>query len=394
MDLTVIGLMCGTSYDAIDAAAGRFSLAGDVIRLRPLGLRSTPLEASFRSRIAALLPPHPTTIEEVCRLDTEFGQRFGTAAADANASLAQGSADLCVSHGQTVFHWVEDGRARGGLQLGGAAWIAEASGLPVISDLRTRDVARGGQGAPLASTLDALLVLAPGGPRRGALNLGGIANITVRHREGGVVAYDLGPAGALLDQAVAAATGGRERLDRDGRLAARGRVVPELLERLLAEPYYALVPPKSTGKERFHSRYVESVVGSAPVALEDLLATLTELTAWLVARACEDWDLEELVCAGGGVRNPVLMGRIKALAPKVRIRSSEEFGLPSQAKEGYLMALLGYLAWHGLEGTIPSATGALRGSILGSVTPGARPLVLPEPVTVAPARLVVKTVGA
>ena len=390
MDLTVAGLISGTSYDAIDVAVGRFSLSGDVISLRPLGLRSTPLDGEFRARIAALLPPNATTIGEVCRLETELGQRFGAAAAEANRCLAGGTADLVVSHGQTVFHWVEDGQAFGGLQLGAAAWIAEATGLPVISDVRTRDIARGGQGAPLASTLDALLVLPPEGPRRGSLNLGGIANITVRDREGGVTAYDLGPAGALLDQAVADATGGAERVDRDGRLAGRGRVSGPLLERFLADPYYALPPPKSTGKERFHSGYTRSVVGSTPIGLEDLLATLTELTARLVAGACDEWELDELVCAGGGVRNPVLMERIASLAPGVRVRAIEEFGLPAQAKEGYLMALLGFLAWHGLEGTIPSATGAVKGSIVGSVTPGSRPLVLPSPVEVAPVRMVVE----
>lgn len=394
MDLTVIGLLSGTSYDAIDAAVGRFSLCGDTLRLRPLGLRSIPFDAAFRARIAALLPPHTTTVEEVCRLETELGQRFGAAAAEANRALAAGAADLVVSHGQTVFHWVEHGRALGGLQLGAPAWIAEATGLPVISDVRTRDIARGGQGAPLASILDALLVLPADGPRRGSLNLGGIANITVRDRAGQVIAYDLGPAGALLDQAVTEATGGAERMDRDGRRAGRGRVLESLLERLLADPYYALAPPKSTGKERFHSGYVRSVVGPTAVGLEDLLATLTELTARLVAQACAEWELEELVCAGGGVRNPVLMSRVRSLAPGVRVRAIEEFGLPAQAKEGYLMALLGYLAWHGLEGTIPSATGAAKGSIVGSLTPGTGPLLLPPPARVAPTRLLVEGTGA
>lgn len=393
MDLTVIGLMSGTSYDAIDAAVGRFSLSGETIHLRPLGLHTTVLEDALRARIAALLPPNAITIEDVCRLDTELGQRFGAVAAEADRRLARGAADLVVSHGQTVFHWVQEGRARGGLQLGAPAWIAEATGIPVISDVRTRDIARGGQGAPLASTLDALLVVGEHEHRRGALNLGGIANITVRDRDGRVVAYDLGPAGALLDQAVAEATGGAERMDRDGRLAARGRVSESLLEQLLADPYYALAPPKSTGKERFHAGYVRSVAGPAPIGPADLLATLTELTARLVARACAEWRLDELVCSGGGVRNPLLMARIRALTGPVRVRSIDEFGIPAQTKEGYLLALLGYLAWHGLDGTVPSATGASRGSIVGSLTPGSRPLVLPPPVSHAPRRLVVEGAG-
>lgn len=393
MDLTVIGMISGTSYDAIDAAAARFSLDGDVVTLRPLGLYSEDIPAALRARIAAVLPPHPTGMEEVCRLDTELGQLFGRVAAAANDAVAGGAADVVVSHGQTVFHWVEGGHALGTLQLGSAAWIAAATGLPVVSDLRTRDLTRGGHGAPLASTLDALLLLhagLPDGVVRGALNLGGIANLTVRSAEGRIVAYDIGPASALMDSAVVDATGGAERMDRDGERAARGTVDEPLLARLLAEPYYRLPPPKSTGKELFHADYVKDAVGDRPIPTDDLLATLTELTARLVADACTGHALTELVAAGGGVRNPVLMRRIAELAPATRVCTIEEFGLPAQAKEAYLFALLGYLSAHGLPGTIPSATGAAEGSILGSLTPGRAPLRLPEPAAVTPRRLEVR----
>ncbi|MFZ0214679.1 MAG: anhydro-N-acetylmuramic acid kinase [Candidatus Dormiibacterota bacterium] len=384
--MTIVGMISGTSYDAIDAAVARFALEDDTILLQPLGLRSTPLDETVRARIASCLPPHQTTLDAVCRLDTELGQRFGAAAAAANRELADGGADLIVSHGQTVYHWVEEGRALGTLQLGAAAWIAEAAGTPVLSDLRTRDIARGGQGAPLASTLDALLLL-PDRARRGALNLGGIANITVRDAAHGVVAYDLGPASALLDSAVVEATGGAQRMDTDGALARRGVVDRALLDRFLAEPYYRLPPPKSTGKELFHAGYLRQVLERAQPRTEDLLATLTELSARLVADACATHHLQELVVAGGGVRNPVLMERIRELAAGTRVRPIDDYGLPAQAKEAYLVALLGYLAVHGLDGTIPSATGARRGSILGSLIPGAVPLSLPAAVTVPPRRL-------
>jgi anhydro-N-acetylmuramic acid kinase len=388
VELTVVGLISGTSYDAVDAAVADLSIEGGTIRLRPRGLLSTEIPESVRARIAAALPPHPTTLEEVCKLDTELGQLFGRAAGAAADAYAGGHADLIVSHGQTVYHWVEGAHARGTLQLGAAAWIAEATGAAVVSDLRTRDLTRGGHGAPLASTLDALLVLHDG-VRRGSLNLGGISNITVRDEAGAVIAYDIGPASALMDSAVADATGGIERMDTDGARAARGRVVPALLDRLRAEPYYRLNPPKSTGKELFHASYVRDAVGQETIGIDDLLATLTELTARLVADACAAHNLDELVAAGGGVRNPTLMGRIAALAAPTHVVTIDEFGLPAQAKEAYLFALLGYLTVHGLDGTIPSATGATTGSILGSVTPGAGPLRLPEPVTAAPRRLVV-----
>ena len=389
MDLTVIGMMCGTSYDAIDAAAADFSLAGEEIVCRPRGLHSEPVPDELRARIAAALPPHSTTMEEICRLDTELGRLFGSVAATANERLAGGGADLIVSHGQTVFHWVEGTHALGTLQLGAAAWIAEATGVTTVSDLRTRDLTRGGHGAPLASTLDALLVLSDE-VRRGSLNLGGIANITVRDTDGEVIAYDLGPANALMDSAVTDATAGAERMDAGGARAARGTVHAALLERLLAEPYYRAAPPKSTGKELFHADYVRDAVGGCDIGTDDLLATLTELTARLVAGACRTHALAELVVAGGGVRNPTLMRRITELSAPVRVRPIEDFGLPAQAKEAYLFGLLGYLSVHGLEGTIASATGATTGSILGSLTPGAAPLRLPEPATTRPHRMAVK----
>jgi anhydro-N-acetylmuramic acid kinase len=384
--LTVIGMISGTSYDAIDAAAAEFELVGDELQCHPLGVHSADLPDALRGRIAAVLPPRSTTLEEVCRLDTELGQLFGEVAATANDRVAGGAADLVVSHGQTVYHWVEGGHALGTLQLGAAAWIAEATGVPTVTDLRSRDITRGGHAAPLASTLDALLVLSDS-TRRGSLNLGGIANITVLDADGAVIAYDLGPANALLDSAVTDATDGAERMDAGGVRAGRGKVDESLLRRLLAEPYYALPAPKSTGKELFHADYVRDAVGSASVELDDLLATLAELTAQLVADSCRQYRVEELVIAGGGVRNPTLMGRIGELCAPTTLRTIEEFGLPAQGKEAYLFAMLGYLSMHGLPGTIASATGARTSSILGSITPGRRPLQLPDPVAVPPRRM-------
>jgi anhydro-N-acetylmuramic acid kinase len=389
--MTVIGMISGTSYDAIDAAVTDLDLVGDEIVCHPRGLHSADVPDALRARIAAALPPHPTTLEEICRLDTEIGQLFGAVAVQANERYANGAADLVVSHGQTVYHWVDGTQALGTLQLGAAAWVAEATGVTTVSDLRTRDITRGGQAAPLASTLDALLVLGDD-VRRGSLNLGGISNITVR--AGSVVAYDIGPAGALIDSVVTDATDGAERMDTDGIRAARGTVHLGLLEAFLAEPYYALPAPKSTGKELFHADYVRDVIKQSPtdgeLSTDDLVATLTELTARLVADACREHGLTELVVAGGGVRNPTLMRRIAELSAPVTIRLIDEFGLPAQGKEGYLFALLGYLSVHGLPGTIASATGAREASILGSLTPGRSPLRLPEPATVAPRRLVVR----
>jgi anhydro-N-acetylmuramic acid kinase len=386
--MTVIGLISGTSHDAVDAAAARMWLEGDTLFLVPLGVHSVPIPAPLRARLAAALPPHRTTAGEICRLDTTIGQLFGTVAADANTALTGGAADLVSSHGQTVYHWVDGRTALGTLQLGEPAWIAEASGLPVVSGLRSRDITRGGQGAPLAALLDALLVL--GDDRTaGSLNLGGIANITAWSDAGEIVAYDIGPASALMDHAVTEATGGRERMDTDGMRAARGKVDADLLTVLLTEPYYRLVPPKSTGKELFHAGYLRATLGERDMPLDDLLATLTELTATLVARSCREHRLRQLFVAGGGIRNPTLMGRIRALAAPAHVRDFGDLGLPAQGKEAYIMAVIGFLTMHGLPATIPSATGAAGRSILGSVTPGAAPLHLPPPAPSFPARIAI-----
>jgi len=375
--MRVVGLLSGTSIDGIDVAVAELTVSGDEIRLVPLGHSELPYPRDLREELLATLPPAAATVEAVTRLDTRVGQAF----AEAAATMSDG-ADLVASLGQTVFHWVEDGRARGSLQLGQPAWIAERTGLPVVADLRVRDIAAGGHGAPLASTLDALWLrdLAPAV----ALNIGGIANVTVV-RADGVQAYDTGPGNALLDLAAREVTAGAQSSDLDGAIAARGRVHPELLERLLAEPYYAAPPPKSTGKELFHADYLRAATAGLDVGDEDLLATLTELTAVTIARACA--GATTVIASGGGAENPVLMRALATHLPGTRLAVSDDFGLPRAAKEAYLTALLGWLTWHGIPASLPAATGARGARLLGSITPGAGPLTPPAPHPVPVTRL-------
>ncbi|MFG1655882.1 anhydro-N-acetylmuramic acid kinase [Micromonospora chersina] len=377
--MKIVGLMSGTSYDGVDVVAAEFTRDGDTLRLRPLGHRSLDYPDDLRAEIGALLPPEATTIEAVCRLDNRLGEVFAEAAT-VGVELAGGTADAVVSPGQTVFHWVEAGRVRGTLQLGAPARVAARVGVPVLHDLRSADVAAGGQGAPLVPAFDALLLDAAAAPRdartsdgtapRAALNLGGIANLTVVAPGAPVLGYDVGPANALLDAAA------RRFLDRpcdlDGARAAAGRVHEGLLALLLAEPYYAAPPPKSTGKELFHGRYLDDRLAALgePVAADDVLATLTELTARTVADACDRHGVTEVIAAGGGVRNPTLRARLAALGEgRWRLRTTDELGVPAQAKEAYAFALLGWLSWHGLPGAVPSVTGASRAAVLGSWTP-------------------------
>ncbi|TCO38666.1 anhydro-N-acetylmuramic acid kinase [Kribbella antiqua] len=375
--MRVIGLMSGTSYDAIDAAAAELRLDGDRLVLSPLGMLSRPYDDGLRAAIAGSLPPASTSMEDVCRLDTGIGQAFAEVARQAVEQLCGGQADLIVSHGQTLFHWVEGSTVRGTLQLGQPAWIAEATGATVVSDLRARDVAAGGQGAPLVSIIDVLWLRGRSGVPV-ALNLGGIANITVARDE--PVAFDTGPANALIDAVVAELTG--RAFDADGVMAARGQVHAALFERLLAEPYYGRPAPKSTGKELFNLAYLARFMEGLPeIPAEDLVATVTALTARTVADAVRRYGGTEVIAAGGGIRNPVLMRQLAAELGSLPLRSTDELGLPSAAKEALAFAVLGFLTVHGLAGTVPSCTGARHARVLGSITPGVRgPLVLPRDV--------------
>ncbi|MFF4545903.1 anhydro-N-acetylmuramic acid kinase [Streptomyces sp. NPDC001406] len=382
--MLVIGLMSGTSYDAVDAAAAELRLGGDTLVLKPLGMVSEPYDDALRESLAAALPPSAVPLADVCRLDTRIGQAFAATAVRADRELCDGRAELIASHGQTVYHWVDGGRVHGTLQLGQPAWIAEATGVPVVADFRPRDVAAGGQGAPLVSLVDLLWLRGRQGTPV-ALNIGGIANLTAPDG----TAFDTGPGCALTDAAAREFSGGRLAYDADGALAARGRVHGPLLDRLLREPYYTRPAPKTTGKELFHPGYVRAA-GLDGLPADDVLATLTQLTARTVADAVRSVGATEVIASGGGTRNPVLMAMLRDRLPGVAVRTSDELGLPSAAKEAYAFAVLGFLTAHGLSGTEPVSTGARHPSVLGSVTPGRGGLRLPAPARHAPVRLEVE----
>lgn len=389
--MRVLGMISGTSHDAIDVAVVDFTVRDEALHGDVVHVGATPYPDDLRDRLAAALPPAALTFAEACALDTLIGQAFAEAAAAAVA--AAGRVDLVCSHGQTGYHWVEGGRALGTLQVGQPAWIAERTGLAVIADVRARDLAAGGQGAPLVPLLDALLLAElPGRPA--ALNLGGIANITVLRPGGpGPIAYDTGPANALIDAAAARATGGRLRYDADGGLAAGGRIDGGLLRKLLAEPYYRLPPPKSTGKELFNAAYVERAVAGRRTSDVDVVATVTALTAETVAAEVRRYAVDTLVVAGGGCANATLMAMLSERLGNVRLVPSDEFGAPTAAKEAIAFALIGWHTAHGLPGAVPSCTGARGPRVLGAVVPGRGPLRLPDPLHRPPAALRLRVCG-
>ena len=402
--MIVVAVASGTSVDGLDVAVVELEWTGSTsATLRVRGLRSVPWPVDLRARVLALLPPASAPAAEWCRLDNDLGRLVARVAVDAIDDLAGGRADLIVSPGQTVHHDVIGGACHGTLQIGQSAWIVESTGLPVVSDLRSSDVAAGGHGAPLVPLFDAAW-LAPatesGSPARAALNLGGIANVTVVGEPGEpVVGFDTGPANCLLDVAAARVTRGRQVRDEDGRLAAAGRVRPDLLDRLLDHPYFRLEPPKSTGRETFSADLLDAALDGLPaVDGPDLLATLTELTARTVAAAVEPYGITELVVSGGGVHNPTLLAALGSALPTAAIVRSDELGVPVDAKEAVMWAVLGFLTWHGVPGTAPGPKGAATGAAgprpLGRIAlpaDGPRP---PAPRGAALRRLVVDPIGA
>jgi len=382
-----LALSSGTSVDAIDVAAAEFTLADSTVRMTPLEHHETALSDDLRDTVLGALPPASTTLEQVCRIDTLLGQEFAAAACAAGTR-----ADLVVSHGQTLFHWVEGGAVRGTLQLGQPAWIAEATGLPVVSDVRVNDVAAGGQGAPLAAVLDGMLLGTRPEPAA-ALNLGGIANATVVGRGGEKVAFDTGPGNSLLDAAMRRSGAGE--IDDGGALAARGRVRSDLLSVLRSHDYFHRPPPKSTGKELFHLDYLERslrTVDAGNLPLADQLATLVEFTARTVAEALHPYGVGEVFVSGGGSRNATLLRRIGELLDPATVRPSEALGIDPAAKEAYLFALLGFFSWNGIAAPDPRCTGARHATVAGRITPGSGALRLPEPATTRPDQLYITTV--
>jgi anhydro-N-acetylmuramic acid kinase len=385
--MKVIGMISGTSYDGMDIACCEFEQVGDTIEIKQIGFESVEYTSELHDLIADSMPPREITMERVCILDTRIAQEFSQAA-QRTMKRFEFQPDLIVSHGQTLFHWINaEHKAEGTLQLGEPSWIAEETGVPVLSNIRSRDVAAGGHGAPLVSILDHLLFNSSE-QAQGALNLGGISNITVAGSDLKSIAYDIGPANGLMDAAIFAFTKGAKSFDESGAVAAAGVIDQELLKRFLTEPYYGLPAPKSTGKELFHLPYIIDFAGAvATWNLPNLMATLLELTVETVAREVEKFNLVKLYVAGGGSANPVLMARLTQRLPNCEVHSMAALGVDPRAKEGLTFALIGYLSMHGHTGQVPSCTGARGERILGSLTPGVNGFHVPAANPVKPVRV-------
>jgi anhydro-N-acetylmuramic acid kinase len=368
------GLMSGTSLDGISAAVARFTpAAGERYDVELLAFHVHEYAPAQRDRLLAAM--REGSAREYCRLAVDFGGWLADAAVAVLAESGVARADVRAigSHGQTLWH--EPGHST--WQLDAPAVIAERTGISVVSDFRVRDVAAGGQGAPLVPIADALLFA--GNDWRALQNIGGIGNVTVVPPDGtlaSVRAFDTGPGVGVLD-AVVRTVDPALRYDRDGLIAARGRVLQPVVNELLAEPYFRAEPPKSTGRELFDARYVQRLIElcrAQPGEIRDvdLVATATALTAQSIADAYRRFvpePITETLIAGGGAKNPTLRAQLaQALAP-LRVTTFDERYFDGEAKEAVAFALLAHLHLEGIPGNVPTATGARGPRVLGVFTP-------------------------
>ncbi len=374
--MLVIGLMSGTSMDAIDAAIVEIGMEGDTVHLAVRAFVMQSYDDALRERVRALMPPAQGSTVEVCEVNVLLGEAFATAAQNAvqEAGLTLDAIGLIASHGQTIYHQVAPGTVRSTLQLGAPAVIAERTGCTVVADFRPRDIAADGQGAPLVPYLDVLL-LHDERVNRASQNIGGMGNVTYVPATGAPIAFDTGPGNVLIDEAVRLLTGGALLFDRDGAMAARGTVADDLVEQWLQHPFFHQAPPRSTGREQWgvaETRHYVAEASARGLAPDDIVATLTAFTARSIAHAYTTFlgPIDEVLVGGGGARNPTLLRSMQAALPAMAVRPIDDVGLNADAKEAVAFALLGYATLHGWPGNVAAATGATHPVVLGSITPG------------------------
>lgn len=376
----VIGLISGTSKDGIDAALVNLKGSGTDTMLNLLGFTAVPYRAEVRKRLDNL--PAKCSVEEVSELNFILGEAFAEAAltvAD-QSDVAIDQVDLIGSHGQTVFHNPPSYKSgvASTLQLGETSIIAERTGVTTVGDFRTRDMAAGGEAAPLVPYFD-YVFFSDNEKVKIAQNIGGIGNATVvTENIGDVIAFDTGPGNMLMDRVISIATGGQESFDMDGKLASKGALDTDLLNILLLDPYYNITPPKSTGEELFGSDKAEelySMVKEGKVILPDLIKTLLMLTVETIALSYEKfifpkWTVDEIIFGGGGCKNPVLMDGLKERLNGYKCSTTDDYGIPAEAKEAAAFAVLANEIISGNETNIPGATGARRRVPMGKIVPG------------------------
>lgn len=370
--IRVCALQSGTSADGIDVLVVEAQGVGDTLVLDPQESFTVEWEPELRRRILDAAHGVAFTAHEWCELDTRLGEAF----AHAVRNLAP--VDLVVSHGQTLYHWIDDGQARGTVQLGEPSLIAEATAAPVISHVRHADIAAGGEGAPLMAFFDRLWLGAEAARRAAPIatvNIGGIANIQVVHPDGRVDACDTGPGNALIDAFIDRRTRGAQRFDRDGAFAASGVVHAPLLRAFRNHPYFSRTPPKTTGRHEFSLAFVDEAQRAIheSVSDADIAASLVELTATTIADAITAADVTEVRVSGGGVDNPLLMRRLTQHVGAVSVRSTAHWGVDPRSRENLMFVALGVHSWWGIPVAVAGPARRIAGRFSFPPQPCTRP---------------------
>ena len=383
--MRVIGMMSGTSADGIDAALASIGGAPPSITAKFEAHHHAAFPAEVRKSILRLANGGPTTTAEISQLNFLLGEEFARAAIAAckRWRVPLSEIELIGSHGQTIYHqglaskFVGGQRVASTLQIGEPSIIAERTGVPTIADFRPADIAAGGQGAPLVPFVDYVLYRDEARGRV-ALNIGGIANVTVIPAGAGpdeVLAFDTGPGNMVVDALVESMTRGRRGFDRDARIALGGRTIAALLQRMMREPYLSRKPPKTCGREQFGRTYAEKVLAWGKkhrAKPADLVRTVTLFTSLSIAGALKKFALprariDELIIAGGGAKNPLMVGQLTAALEGIEIIPANQFGVPAEAKEAFAFAVLAYEAYHMRPNNLPSATGARKPVVMGKL---------------------------
>lgn len=381
----VIGLMSGTSGDGVDAALVRID-PSEQGQMRPQvtvrAYETIEYPASFKARLFPLFDAQTAKVDEICAMNVLLAQQFAKAAhrVAEKANISMNKVDLIGSHGQTIHHLPPRSAGDTGstLQIGEPSVLAELTGVSVVSNFRARDMAVGGQGAPLVPFADWVL-LGGAGKRVAVQNIGGIGNVTVlasSDRTDEIVAFDTGPGNMVIDALVRRMSGGTQHMDEDGLIALSAEPDEAWAQQLMLHPYFALQPPKSTGREEFGEAFAQRMWAEGTgrgLTPQKLVATATLFTARSIFDQYKRFilprgSLDSIVLGGGGARNPALVGMLAGLFFPTPILRHEDLGWPSDAKEAIAFALLAWATWCGIPANVPGATGAAATRVLGSIT--------------------------
>jgi len=382
--MRVVGLMSGTSVDGVDAAVVDI----DRGKLKVLTFDTFAYPAALRRKILNLCRPESARLDDICHYNLVLGEVFADAVIKlcSNSGISLSSIDLIGSHGQTIYHQPSGPdvhRDYGGktlrstLQIGEPSVIAERTGITTVADFRPRDMAAGGQGAPLVPYADYVLFKHKK-LTRAVQNVGGIANVTFLPggcRQDDIIAFDTGPGNMIIDGIINFITDGRKCCDTGGKMAAEGKVNKRLLDELLRHSFFKRRPPKSTGREEFGTDFTERIYRRTEkkgMADADIVATVTALTAKSIAQAYRRFLKvmpDEVILCGGGSHNRTLVEMLHAELPDVKMLSTDDFGISVDAREAVSFAILAWATIKGMTNNVPAATGAERPVILGKIVP-------------------------